>query len=98
MATLEDRTRAALGRLRHAAGVSLADLASRTGISASTLSRIEGGERRLTIEALERISAALGTSATAMLAEAAREDQLLLPTPPVQLPGGHTGVVLRVED
>lgn len=98
MANLEERTRVALGRARTAAGLSLAEVASETGISASTLSRIESGERRVTIEFLERIAGALNTTAAAVLADAAREDRLLVPTPPVKLAGGLTGIVLRVED
>ncbi|MEX2621374.1 MAG: XRE family transcriptional regulator [Egibacteraceae bacterium] len=88
----------ALGRARHATGMSLVELAARTGISTSTLSRLESGERRVTIDALERVEEALGTTAAAVLADAAREDRLLLPTPPVELAGGLTGIVLRVED
>ena len=98
MATLEKRTRVALGRARNAAGLSLAEVATETGISASTLSRIESGDRRVTIDFLERIATALGTTAANVLADAAREDRLLVPTPPVKLAGGLTGVVLRVED
>lgn len=98
MANLEERTRVALGRARLATGMSLATLAAETQISISTLSRLESGERRVTIDALERIAMALGTTAAAVLADAAREDRLLLPTPPVELAGGLTGVVLRVED
>ena len=98
MASLEERTRVALGRARAATGMSLSELASRTGISTSTLSRLESGDRRVTIDALERIAEALGTTAAAVLADAAREERLLLPTPPVELAGGLTGVVLRVED
>lgn len=98
MATLEEGARVALGRARHATGMSLAELAAKTGISASTLSRLEGGERRVTIDALDRIATALGSNAAAVLADAAREDRLLLPTPQVQLAGGLTGIVLRVED
>jgi transcriptional regulator with XRE-family HTH domain len=98
MANLEDRTRTTLGRARNATGLSLAEVADRTGISASTLSRIESGERRVTIDFLERIARALGTTAAAVLADAALEDRLLVPTPAVKLAGGLTGVVLRVED
>ena len=98
MATLEERTRVTLGRARSATGLSLAEVAKRTGISASTLSRLESGERRVTIDFLERIAGALGTTAAAVLADAAREDRLLVPTPTVKLAGGLTGIVLRVED
>lgn len=88
----------ALSRARIATGMSLAELAGRTGISASTLSRIESGERRVTIDSLERIAEALGTTAANVVADAAREDRLLVPTPAVKLAGGLTGIVLRVED
>jgi transcriptional regulator with XRE-family HTH domain len=98
MATLEERTRVAISRARMATGLSLAEVASKTGISTSTLSRIESGERRVTIDSLERIAKALGTTAANVLADAAREDRLLVPTPPVELSGGLTGIVLRVED
>ena len=98
MANLEERTRIAIGRARNATGLSLAEVASKTGISASTLSRIESGERRVTIDFLERIAKALGTTAANVLADAAREDRLLVPTPAVKLSGGLTGIVLRVED
>ena len=98
MAKLEDRTRLSLARARQATGLSLAELAARTEISASTLSRLEGGERRVTIEALERIAEALGTTAASVLAEAAREDRLLVPTPRIELAGDVSGIVLRVED
>ncbi len=98
MAKLEDRTRLALARARQSAGKSLSELSAETGISASTLSRIEGGDRRLTVDALERISEALGTTPAAVLADAAREDRFLMPTPQVELSDGMTGIVLRVED
>lgn len=98
MATLEERTRIAMSRARHAAGLSLAELSAATDISASTLSRIESGERRVTIDALERVAAALGTTAPALLADAAREDRLLLPTPRIRLSGGVSGIVLRIEE
>ncbi|MFJ5259557.1 helix-turn-helix domain-containing protein [Streptomyces sp. NPDC088387] len=41
-----------LRTLRHRRGLTLAELASRTGISESTLSRLEGGSRRPTLELL----------------------------------------------
>lgn len=98
MANLEGRTRQAVRAARQAAGLSLGELAAASGISASTLSRLESGERRVTIDALERIARALGTTVTALLAEAAREDRLLVPTPGIRLAGGISGSVLRVED
>ncbi|MFJ4479222.1 helix-turn-helix domain-containing protein [Streptomyces xanthochromogenes] len=41
-----------LRALRHGRGITLADLAATTGISESTLSRLEGGQRKATLELL----------------------------------------------
>lgn len=41
-----------LRQLRHRRGMTLADLAGRTGVSESTLSRLEGGTRKPTLELL----------------------------------------------
>ncbi|MEE8601230.1 helix-turn-helix domain-containing protein [Euzebya tangerina] len=99
MATsLEARLRIELGRARTAAGLSLQQLADRSEVSASTLSRLETGDRRITVELLDTVADALDTSAVALLAEAAREDRLFLPTPTVELSAGMSGVILRTED
>lgn len=49
-----------LRRARDKKGVSLADLARTTGISTSTLSRLESGQRKPSLELLLPITAALG--------------------------------------
>lgn len=49
-----------LKRLRAQRGVSLADLAGRTGISKSTLSRLETGQRRPSLELLLPLAQAYG--------------------------------------
>ena len=49
-----------LRRARDNKGVSLADLARSTGISTSTLSRLESGQRKPSLELLLPITAALG--------------------------------------
>jgi hypothetical protein len=54
MATLEEKLRTVIGRRRVAIGLSLAELGARSGVSVSTLSRIETGGRRVTVELLER--------------------------------------------
>ena len=51
-----------LRALRLAQGLSLGDLAERTHLSASTLSRIEGGQRRLALDQLVILARALDTS------------------------------------
>lgn len=87
-----------IGRRRVALDLSLADLAVRSDVSVSTLSRIETGGRKVTVELLEAVAAALDTTVTALVAEAAQEDRLLVPTPPVELGNGVTGYLLRVEE
>ncbi|MFC4536757.1 helix-turn-helix domain-containing protein [Sphaerisporangium dianthi] len=61
-----DRTLDAVGprlrRLRLHRGVTLADLAAETGISASTLSRLEAGLRRPTLEQLLPLARAYGVT------------------------------------
>jgi transcriptional regulator with XRE-family HTH domain len=51
-----------LRRLRNASGRTLADLSTRTGISVSTLSRLESGLRKPTLELLIRLASAYGAS------------------------------------
>ncbi len=64
-AAQEDRTKRAarigarIRQLREAGGLSLSDLASRTGIHPPNLSRLESGKHDPSIETLERVAAAL---------------------------------------
>jgi transcriptional regulator with XRE-family HTH domain len=73
-----------LAGLRHAAGLTLADVTDRTGIGASTLSRLESGHRRPTLELLLPLTAAYH----------ARLDDLLAPDPPAD-PRVHPQSVRR---
>jgi transcriptional regulator with XRE-family HTH domain len=98
VATVEERLRVVLGRRRTALGLSLADVSARSGVSVSTLSRVETGARKVTVELLEAVADPLDTTVTALVAEASQEDRLLVPTPPVELGHGITGFLLRVED
>lgn len=77
--------------------MSLAELAERTGTSASTLSRLENGERRLTVDALEAIAQGLETTVHNLVADAERSDRLLLPVPEIELDDGSRALVLRTE-
>ncbi|PRB68049.1 helix-turn-helix domain-containing protein [Arthrobacter sp. MYb213] len=56
-------------RFRRERGLSLGELAKRTGTSKQTLSRIEAGVGNPTIETLEAICLGLGTSVPAMLSD-----------------------------
>ena len=94
---LDERLRDAMHRAREAAGMTLAELGERTGTSASTLSRLENGERRLTVEALEAIATGLETTVHNLVADAERSDRLLLPVPEIELDDGSRALVLRTE-
>lgn len=58
---------ATLRRLRERRGVTLAALSALTGASVSTLSRLESGQRRPTVELVLRIALALGISPGALI-------------------------------
>ena len=65
---LDDLVRKRLRALRLAQGLTLDDLAGRTHLSASTLSRIENGGRRLALDQLVDLSRALDTSLDELVA------------------------------
>jgi transcriptional regulator with XRE-family HTH domain len=69
-----------LSDLRTERGWSLQDLAERTGISRSTLSRAERGEISPTVAALTRLAAAYDRSLSALLAEVEAEPRSLVRT------------------
>jgi transcriptional regulator with XRE-family HTH domain len=66
------RVRRRLRELRAAQGLTLQQVAERASIDLSTLSRLESGKRRLALDHLPALAAALGVSA----------DELLGPPPP----------------
>jgi transcriptional regulator with XRE-family HTH domain len=71
MSTLEDevslRTGCAVKQRREAAGLSLRELAARSGISASMISDIERGTKSPTVTTVVRLAQALGVSAAALI-------------------------------
>ena len=101
---IEDRVRARLRQARFERGVTVAQLADRAGMAASTVSRLETGARRLTLVQVERLAAALEVSLDALLAsqpspEPARDGRIWSPVGP-ELPEGPRvyRVVLPVEE
>jgi transcriptional regulator with XRE-family HTH domain len=72
-----------LAQLRDDAGLKQVDLARTTPMSASTLSRIESGERDAAPEELESLLAAIGTDAAAGFAEQLSRRWAVLPAPPL---------------
>lgn len=65
--TLNERVRARLRHLRFERQLSVRALAERAGLSPSMLSRLERGHRRLTLEHVERLAAALSVAPRMLL-------------------------------
>jgi transcriptional regulator with XRE-family HTH domain len=79
MARPEELARRRLRALRLGAGRTLEDVAAAAGMAPSTLSRLEGGKRRLTVDHLGVLAAALGTSVDALLAPEPKHDPRVRP-------------------
>jgi transcriptional regulator with XRE-family HTH domain len=79
-ARVEDVVRRRLRSLRVARGWTLDDLARRSAISASTISRIETGHRRLAVDHLADLARALETTVDELLADDHGEDVVIRPT------------------
>lgn len=77
---LEEVARRRLRSLRAARGWTLDELARRSDIGASTISRIETGHRRLAIDHLAALARALETSVDEILAEETGDDVVIRPT------------------
>jgi transcriptional regulator with XRE-family HTH domain len=71
---LQGRVRARLQALRRERGRTLADVAAAAGMDASTVSRLESGARRLTLDHLPPLARALGVRVDDLLAAPPAED------------------------
>jgi transcriptional regulator with XRE-family HTH domain len=71
---LHDRVRRRLRALRAERGLTLETVAERAGIGVSTLSRLESGKRRLALDHLPLLAAALNVTTDELLAPSAAED------------------------
>ena len=71
---LDARVRERLRALRQEQGLTLQLVAERAHLDVSTLSRLEGGKRRLALDHIPTLSAALGVSADELLASAPPQD------------------------
>ena len=78
---LQDVVRSRLRALRIANGWSLDELAERTRLGASTLSRIETGHRTIGLDVLPLLCAALHTDLAALLDVSAHDDVVIRPVP-----------------
>jgi transcriptional regulator with XRE-family HTH domain len=71
---VDSRVRRRLRELRMQHGLTLDDVASRSNIDVSTLSRLESGKRRLALDHLPRLAAALSVSTDELLRAPEAED------------------------
>jgi transcriptional regulator with XRE-family HTH domain len=71
---VDARARRRLRELRTEQGLTLQQVAERASIDTSTLSRLEAGKRRLALDHIPALAAALGVSADELLGAAARQD------------------------
>jgi transcriptional regulator with XRE-family HTH domain len=72
--SVDERVRRRLRELRTERGLTLQQVAERASIDISTLSRLEAGKRRLALDHLPALAAALGVSADELLGSAPPED------------------------
>lgn len=82
--------------LRLARGWSLENLAARCGLSASTLSRIETGHRRVALDQLVPMARAFDTTLDALVSTAGEDDVVIRPAPGHSL--GLTAWILSSDD
>lgn len=77
--SLEATARHRLRSMRQARRWTIEDLARRSNIGPSTISRLETGQRRLAVDLLVPLARALGTSVDALLVEATDDDVVIRP-------------------
>ena len=75
------RARRRLRKLRTERGLTLQQVAERANIDTSTLSRLEAGKRRLALDHIPALAAALGVSADELLRTSAPQDPRVIGRP-----------------
>lgn len=85
---IEQVIRTRLRSLRQTLGLSLDDLAARTDLSPSTISRVETGKRTISLDVLLPLAQALGVDLDTLFEVSGDEDVIIRPTPTAT--GGHT--------
>jgi transcriptional regulator with XRE-family HTH domain len=78
---VEQVVRTRLRSLRNTLGLSLDELAARTNLSPSTISRVETGKRTISLDILLPLAAALGVDLDALLDVHSDDDVVIRPTP-----------------
>ncbi len=85
---IEDTVRTRLRALRTTLGLSLDELAARTNLSASTISRIETGKRTISLDVLVPLATALQVDLDVLLNVERDDDVVIRPSP--RSTGGRT--------
>jgi transcriptional regulator with XRE-family HTH domain len=78
---IERAVRTRLRSLRHTLGLSLDELATRTNLSPSTISRVETGKRTISLDILLPLAAALQVDLDALLDVRSDDDVVIRPSP-----------------
>jgi transcriptional regulator with XRE-family HTH domain len=78
--SLEETARRRLRTLRQARGLTIEELARRSHIGASTISRLETGHRRLAVDHLGPIARALGVTVDELLTGDSEDEVVIRPT------------------
>ena len=78
---IEQVVRTRLRSLRHTLGLSLDELAARTSLSPSTISRVETGKRTISLDILLPLAAALQVDLDALLDVRSDDDVVIRPAP-----------------
>jgi len=104
---VENTARARLRSLRQAQGWSLDDLAERSQLSASTISRIETGKRTISLDVLLVLARALNVDVNALIDAPGDDDIIIRPSPtrwqgvttwPLSRPTSNTNAIkMRLE-
>lgn len=81
LADIEQVVRSRLRSLRVASGLSLDELAARTNLSASTISRVETGRRAISLDVLVPLARALQIDLDTLLDVRDDDDVVIRPTP-----------------
>lgn len=107
MNDIENLARSRLRSLRTTLGYTLDELAARTSLSPSTISRVETGKRTLSLDVLVPLAAALSVSLDSLFEQPGDADVVIRPVPhnygphtawPLSRPDGRTiAVKLRLE-
>ena len=86
---VDARVRRRLRELRTERGLTLREVADRANLDISTLSRLESGKRRLALDHIAALAAALGVSADELLGSTPRQDPRVR-----EKPRRHQGMTL----